>query len=148
MMKTLFIFGLLFLSFELNAQYKTLELKSGSTYRYTKLHFVSDDTLYFKAKTDKIDYKVAVADLSSKFYLPVGKYYHFHSKSQNLKPLKIAMGVGIGLMLGGAGAAFLLDTDFVALYAIVMATPGAIVFTVSNTFHKLKKTQQNAVLAT
>jgi hypothetical protein len=148
MMKTLFIFGLLFLSLKLNAQYKTLELKSGSMYRYTKLHFVSDDTLYFKAKTDKIDYKVAVADLHSKFYLPVGKYYHFHTKSQNLKPLKIAMGVGIGLMLGGAGAAFLLDTDYVALYAIVMATPGAIVFTISNTFHTLKKTQQNAVLAT
>ncbi|MCF8201555.1 MAG: hypothetical protein K9J18_00590 [Crocinitomicaceae bacterium] len=147
-MKTLFIFGLLLLSFQLKAQFKTLELKSGSTYRYTQLHFVSDDTLYFKAKTDKLDYKVAVADLHSKFYLPVGKYYHFNSKSQNLKPLKIAMGVGIGLMLGGAGAAFLLDTDFVALYAIVMATPGAIVFTVSNTFHKLKKTQQNAVLAT
>jgi hypothetical protein len=147
-MKPLFIFALLLLSFELNAQYKTLELRSGNTYRYTKLHFVSDDTLYFKAKTDKIDYKVALADLNSKFYLPVGKYYHVHSKSQNLKPLKIAMGVGIGLMLGGAGAAFLLDTDFVALYAIVMATPGAIVFTVSSTFHKLKKTQQNAVLAT
>ncbi len=81
-MKTLFIFGLLLLSFQLKAQFKTLELKSGSTYRYTQLHFVSDDTLYFKAKTDKLDYKVAVADLHSKFYLPVGKYYHFHSKSQ------------------------------------------------------------------
>jgi hypothetical protein len=147
-MKYLVFFGLLLCFFESRAQYKTLELKSGSSYRYTRLHFVSDDTLFFKAKTDKIDYKVAVNDVSSKFFVPYGKYYQFNTKSKSLKPLKIAMGVGIGLMLGGVGTALLLDTDFIGVYVIMMASPGIIVYAISSTIHKLKKTQQNAVLAT
>jgi hypothetical protein len=146
-MKFFLFLGLLFCAFQTNAQFKTLTLKSGKDYRYKKLYFVSDDTLFFKSKTDKIDYKVAVNDLSSNFYVPIGRYYHFNSKSKNLKPLKVVMGVGIGLMLGGAGAAFLLDTDYVALYAIVFASPGAIMYTVSKTYYDLKKIQQNAILA-
>lgn len=146
-MKFFLFLGLLFCAFQTNAQFKTLTLKSGKDYRYKKLYFVSDDTLFFKSKTDKIDYKVAVNDLSSNFYVPIGRYYHFNSKSKNLKPLKVFMGVGIGLMLGGAGAAFLLDTDYVALYAIVFASPGAIMYTVSKTYYDLKKIQQNAILA-
>lgn len=146
-MKFLLVFGLFFFATHAKAQYKTLTLKSGKDYRYKKLYFVSDDTLYFKPKTDKIDYKVAVNDLSSNFYVPIGRYYHFNSKSKNLKPLKVAMGVGIGLMLGGAGSAFLLDTDYVAVYAIVFASPGALMYTVSKTFYDLKKIQQNAILA-
>jgi len=146
-MKFFLFLSLLFCAFQTNAQFKTLTLKSGKDYRYKKLYFVSDDTLFFKSKTDKIDYKVAVKDLSSNFYVPIGRYYHFNSKSKNLKPLKVVMGVGIGLMLGGAGAAFLLDTDYVALYAIVFASPGAIMYTVSKTYYDLKKIQQNAILA-
>jgi hypothetical protein len=146
-MKFFLFLSLLFCAFQTNAQFKTLTLKSGKDYRYKKLYFVSDDTLFFKSKTDKIDYKVAVNDLSSNFYVPIGRYYHFNSKSKNLKPLKVFMGVGIGLMLGGAGAAFLLDTDYVALYAIVFASPGAIMYTVSKTYYDLKKIQQNAILA-
>ena len=112
-MKFFLLFSLLFLGLSANAQYKTLTLKSGADYRYTKLHFVSDDTLFFKAKSDHINYKVATADLTSSFYLPYGKYHHFNRSSKNLKPLKIAMGVGLGLMLGGAGAArFLVPTKY------------------------------------
>jgi len=64
-----------------------------------------------------------------------------------LLPLKVAMGVGVGLMLGGAGAAFLLDTDFVALYAIVFASPGGMLYAVTKTIHDNKKLHQRAILA-
>jgi hypothetical protein len=146
-MKHFLLFSLLFLGFSANAQYKTLTLKSGSAYRYTKLHFVSDDTLFFKSKSDHINYKVATADLTSSFYLPYGKYHHFNSSSKNLKPLKVAMGVGLGLMLGGAGAAFLVDTDYVVLYIITFASPGALTYVISNTIYDQKKIHQQAVLA-
>lgn len=146
-MKHFLLFSLIFLGLSANAQYKTLHLKSGADYRYTKLHFVSDDTLFFKAKSDHIDYKVATTDLTSSFYLPYGKYHHFNRSSKNLKPLKIAMGVGIGLMMGGAGAAFLLDTDFVVIYALIFASPGAVTYLVANTFYDQKKIHQRAVLA-
>ncbi len=146
-MKFFLLFSLLFLAYGANAQYKTLHLKSGADYRYTKLHFVSDDTLFFKAKSDHINYKVATADLISRFYLPYGKYHHFNRSSKNLKPLKIAMGVGLGLMLGGAGAAFLLDTDFVVVYIITFASPGALTYVIANTIHDQKKIHQQALLA-
>jgi hypothetical protein len=146
-MKSLLFLCFCFCFLNVNAQFKTLHLKSGSAYRYTKLHFVSDDTLFFRSKTDKIDYKVATADLSSSFYLPYGQYHHYNRKSKNLKPLKIAMGVGIGLMVGGAGAAFLIDTDFVVLYAIICATPGALTYIITKSVHDQKKIQQEALLA-
>jgi hypothetical protein len=146
-MKFFFLLFLLFLGYGANAQYKTLTLKTGTTYRYTKLQFVSDDTLFFKSKTDRVNYKVATTDLNSSFYLPYGKYHHFNNASKNLKPLKIAMGVGIGLMLGGAGAAFLLDTDFVVIYIITFASPGAITYFIANFIHDHKKIHQQAVLA-
>ncbi len=63
------------------------------------------------------------------------------------KSLKIAMGVGIGLMLGGASAAFLLDTDFVAVYIITFATPGALTYAITNSIHDQKKIHQQALLA-
>jgi hypothetical protein len=50
-------------------------------------------------------------------------------------------------MLGGAGAAFLLDTDFVALYAIVFASPGGMLYAVTKTIHDNKKLHQRAILA-
>lgn len=146
-MKQFLLYSLLFLGLSANAQYKTLTLKSGTAYRYTKLHFVSDDTLFFKAKSDQINYKVATADLTSSFYLPYGKYHHYNRSSKNLTPLKVAMGVGLGLMLGGAGAAFLLDTDFVALYIIIFATPGALTYAITNSIHDQKKIHQQALLA-
>ena len=146
-MKYIVLLGLLLFSSTISAQFKTLSLKSGSAYRYTKLHFVSDDTLFFKSKTDKLDYKVATADLSTNFFVPYGKYYQYARKSKNLLPLKVAMGVGVGLMLGGAGAAFLLDTDFVALYAIVFASPGGMLYAVTKTIHDNKKLHQRAILA-
>jgi hypothetical protein len=146
-MKHFLLFSLLFLGYGANAQYKTLTLKSGTAYRYTKLHFVSDDTLFFKSKSDHINYKVATADLSSRFYLPNPKDYHFNRSSKNLKPLKVAMGVGLGLMLGGAGAAFLIDTDFVVVYIISFASPGALTYVIANTIHDQKKIHQQAVLA-
>jgi hypothetical protein len=130
-MKYIVLLGLLLFSSTISAQYKTLTLKSGSAYRYTKLHFVSDDTLFFKSKTDKLDYKVATADLSTNFFVPYGKYYQY----------------AVGLMLGGAGAAFLLDTDFVALYAIVFASPGGMLYAVTKTIHDNKKIHQRAILA-
>jgi hypothetical protein len=146
-MKHFLLFSLFFLGLSANAQYKTLTLKSGTAYRYTKLHFVSDDTLFFKSKSDQINYKVATADLTSRFYLPYGKYHHYNRSSKNLKPLKIAMGVGLGLMLGGAGAAFLLDTDFVVVYIITFASPGALTYALTNSIHDQKKIHQQAVLA-
>lgn len=146
-MKSIFVFSLLFLGYGAHAQYKTLTLKSGTAYRYTKLQFVSDDTLFFKSKSDHINYKVATADLNSSFYLPYGKYHHFNNASKNLKPLKIAMGVGLGLMLGGAGAAFLIDTDFVGIYIITFASPGAITYFIANSIHDHKKIHQQAILA-
>lgn len=57
------------------------------------------------------------------------------------------MGVGIGLMVGGAGAAFLIDTDFVVLYAIICATPGALTYIITKSVHDQKKIQQEALLA-
>ena len=146
-MKYLLLFSLFFWGFGANAQFKTLILKSGTAYRYTKLHFVSDDTLFFKSKSDHINYKVATADLNSSFYLPYGKYHHFNWSSKNLKPLKVAIGVGLGLMLGGAGAAFLLDTDFVVVYIITFASPGALTYAITNANHDQKKIHQQAVLA-
>lgn len=146
-MKQIVFLGLLLLSSTVSAQYKTLTLKTGNSYRYTRLHFVSDDTLFFKSKTDKLDYKVANADLSNNYYVPYGKYYHYARQSKNLLPLKVAMGVGAGLMLGGAGAAFLLDTDFVALYAIVFASPGGLLFGVTKTIYDNKQIYQRAILA-
>jgi hypothetical protein len=146
-MKHFLLFSLLFLGFSANAQFKTLTLKSGTAYRYTKLQFVSDDTLFFKSKSDHINYKVATSDLTSSFYLPYGKYHHFNRSSKNLKPLKVAMGVGLGLMLGGAGAAFLIDTDFVVVYIISFASPGALTYLIANTIHDQKKIHQQALLA-
>lgn len=146
-MKYFLLFSLFFLGLSANAQYKTLTLKSGTAYRYTKLHFVSDDTLFFKSKSDHINYKVATADLTSSFYLPYGKYHHYNRKSKNLMPLKVAMGIGLGLMLGGAGAAFLIDTDFVAVYILTFASPGALTYVIANTIHDQKKIHQQAVLA-
>lgn len=146
-MKSLLFFCFFFSLLQVNAQFKTLHLKSGTAYRYTRLHFVSDDTLFFRSKTDKIDYKVATADLSSSFYLPYGQYHHFNSKSKNLMPLKIAMGVGIGLMVGGAGAALLFDTDFVVLYALIGASPGALTYIIAKSVHDQKKIHQEALLA-
>ncbi|MEY3075797.1 MAG: hypothetical protein RJB25_1443, partial [Bacteroidota bacterium] len=55
-MKSFFLLFLLFLGYGANAQYKTLTLKTGTAYRYTKLQIVSDDTLFFKSKTDRINY--------------------------------------------------------------------------------------------
>ena len=146
-MKHFLLFSLIFLGFGASAQFKTLTLSSGTAYRYTKLHFVSDDTLFFKSKSDHINYKVATADITSRFYLPNGKYHHFNRASKNLKPLKIAMGVGLGLMLGGAGAAFLIDTDFVVVYIITFASPGVLTYVIANTIHDQKKIHQQAVLA-
>lgn len=57
------------------------------------------------------------------------------------------MGVGLGLMLGGAGAAFLIDTDFVVVYIITFASPGVLTYVIANTIHDQKKIHQQAVLA-
>lgn len=146
-MKTTLVFCLLFCQFQLNAQFKTLQLKSGTAYRYTKLHFISDDTLFFRSKSDHIDYKVATSELVTSVYLPYGKYHHYNYSSKNLKPLKIAMGLGLGLMIGGAGAAFLIDTDFIVIYAIVFASPGALTYVIANAVYNQKKIHQQALLA-
>ena len=57
------------------------------------------------------------------------------------------MGVGLGLMLGGAGAAFLVDTDYVVLYIITFASPGALTYVFADSIHDQKKIHQQAVLA-
>lgn len=146
-MKHFLLFSLLCLGFAVNAQFKTLALKSGTAYRYTKLHFVSDDTLFFKSKADKLDYKVATTDLNTNFFVPYGKYYHYALKSKNFQPLKVAMGVGIGLMIGGAGAALLLDTDLVFVYVISFASPGAVTYGIAKSIYVRKKIHQQAELA-
>ena len=62
-----------------------------------------------------------------------------------MQPLKVAMGVGLGLMLGGAGAAFLVDTDFVVIYAVAFASPGLLLFTITKTVYDTKKIHQRAL---
>lgn len=80
--------------------------------------------------------------------MPVGKYYHLNSRSKNLLPLKIGIAVGLGLMVGGVATALMLDTDFVAIYAMVYAAPGGVVFSVSKFIHDNRKIHQRAKLAT
>ncbi|MEN9698862.1 MAG: hypothetical protein RLZZ301_60 [Bacteroidota bacterium] len=134
------------------AQYRTLILKSGNEYRYSRLYFISDDSLFFKAKQDQEIYKVATKDIQSSYYIHYSQsHFHFNDKNKNLRPLKIGVGVGVGLLIGGAALGAGLsyaawgDGAISIIFGILGAGPGSVVLSVCKENLRMKQIHQMAI---
>lgn len=151
-MKSILLFFILFLGFKSNAQFKTLTLKTGDAYRYSKLYFVSSDTLYFRTKSSNTDCKVACSDVQSRYFLQQYQYKSFHGKNPNLTPLRVVKTAGVVLMVGGFVAGSVISYIYFeeiisALWIGIPCTlPGLLVYGGASSVLKLRKIHQNAIL--